>query len=93
MNATQQDATAIRGDGATGNVRETEYVVLARDPTDATRWSLWDNTIKAAHADAAIAQAIEQYGPMDADRFVAVPARSWKPRKVRTETTTRHVIE
>ena len=61
----------------------TSYVVLVNDATG--RWVEHETAIPAANADAAIRKiAAENPGV-----YVAVPARSWKPRTVTVETKPR----
>jgi hypothetical protein len=74
----------------------TSYVVLRKDITPANQpaaalvpWAAVD-TVAATSADAAIRQVVEKSG--ENGQFVAVPARSWKPRKVTVETKKRTVL-
>jgi hypothetical protein len=61
---------------------DTTYIVLRRSQPTENDWKL-DSTVEATSADAAIRKA----NPKDG-LYVAVPARSWRPVTVRTETTT-----
>jgi hypothetical protein len=61
----------------------TTYLVLTKD--DSGMW-MEEDTVEAVSADTAI-RAIA--GLNNGGTFVAVPARSWKPRKVTVESTPR----
>jgi hypothetical protein len=65
---------------------DTTYIVLRRDEDGGgiavDRWQT-DATVEASSAEAAIRKAMPKDG-----LYVAVPARSWRPVTVRTETTT-----
>jgi hypothetical protein len=67
-------------------VADTTYIVLRRDDDGGgiavDRWQT-DSRVEAVSAEAAIRKAEPKAGT-----YVAVPARSWKPVTVRTETTT-----
>ena len=67
---------------------KTAYVVLKLDET-AERGPRWIEgpTVDAASADAAIRASIDGGGSATGT-FVAVPARSWNPASVTTETKT-----
>jgi hypothetical protein len=64
---------------------DTTYIVLRAIDGPEGDWLEYAKR-DASSADAAIRKALETH-PADG-RFVAVPARSWKPVTVRTETTT-----
>lgn len=46
-------------------------------------------TVEAAFADAAIKAAAQKNGKPEPGEYVAIPARSWKPRQVSVETETK----
>ncbi len=84
--ATATPKSAAKKDAEAG----AEYVVLIR--TDARNSTLgtastWQEvkTVAARSADAAVKEAAEEVP----GRYVAVPARSWSPRTVTVEQTTR----
>jgi hypothetical protein len=62
-------------------VADTTYIVLQRE-ADLDAWHDIGTT-EASSADAAIRRVVDSAGT-----YVAVPARSWKPVTVRTETQT-----
>lgn len=68
----------------------TRYLVLRNGPADS--WKS-EATIEARTAEEAIRRAITPKPDTETGEphgtFVAVPARSWKPVKVKTETKTR----
>ena len=66
---------------------DTTYIVLQREMEGSgdsvkDRWKA-TGTVSASSAEAAIRQSVSDEGT-----YVAVPARSWKPVAVRTETQT-----
>jgi hypothetical protein len=67
-------------------VADTTYIVLRSHQENATLppvWVIANDDVPAASGEAAIRKAV-----VDAGTYVAVPARSWKPVQVRTETQT-----
>lgn len=80
---------------ATPSENGTEYVVLRLNPpatpTDETTWTVWDEEVQARSAETALRKAIGKDG--DGGTFVAVPARSWRPVKVKAETVTTLKLE
>lgn len=67
----------------------TRYVVLKQLAADGEATvGAWDavDTVSAASATEAIRVTAETFG---AGEYVAVPARSWKPRKAEIQTTPR----
>jgi hypothetical protein len=72
-------------------VADTTYIVLRDiDATGSPAWS-WVADSKASTAERAIREVVQLVadgGGGTEGRYVAVPARSWKPVQVRTETTT-----
>jgi hypothetical protein len=65
---------------------DTTYTVLHLD-TDSGAWRNYDD-VKAGSAEAAIRAAVTEAPPLVSTQYVAVPARSWKPVTVTTETRT-----
>jgi hypothetical protein len=64
-----------------------DYLVLQSiDPNATGDWREYARR-EANSGEQAIRQVLAQH-PVDKGAFVAVPARSWKPVTVRTETTT-----
>ena len=70
----------------------TSYVVLSQGGRDgdAELWRELD-TVSARSASEAV-HKVYMAKPHDCAAIVAVPARSWKPTPIRTETTTRVVL-
>ena len=69
---------------------ETEYVVLKQDES-----GFWSTVNRGSFksADAALRGVVEKLAAQDQDgTFVAVPARSWRPVTVSTQTTTTVVL-
>jgi hypothetical protein len=69
-------------------VPNTTYIVLrhtnaAENTPGPPHWEVENAAVEASSADAAIRKTITLNG-----RYVAVPARSWKPVTVTTETKT-----
>jgi hypothetical protein len=64
---------------------DTTYIVLHLDGDGA--WRSYDD-VKASSPAAAIRIAVNEAPPLVATTYVAVPARSWKPVTVTTETRT-----
>src|SRR3990172_9362937 len=81
---TTSEALAKTGPLAVSKLLQQEYVVLELQEAT-TPAGLWKyvRTIEAASAAAAIRAVAE-----GAATYVAVPARSWKPLRVRSETQT-----
>lgn len=72
-------------DAAGKNESLTEYTVLHYVENG---WQVLDPAVHARNADKAIRHVAKPEG-----RYVAVPSKSWQPRTVRTETTTKTVLE
>lgn len=66
---------------------KTSYVVLFGD-TNHDRWNIY-GTFEAANDKQAIGLAIADGLKTDEPYCVAVPARSWTPRKIAVDTTPR----
>lgn len=70
----------------------TTYIVLRRDDDGGgiavDRWEALETRETASSAEAAIRQALKDTPATAHGRYVAVPARSWKPVTVTTETHT-----
>lgn len=65
----------------------TDYLVF--EISDGTAGQIGPDRVPATSPDHAIRQVIATRAELRSDTFVAVPARSWKPRKVSTETVKR----
>lgn len=65
---------------------DTTYIVLHLDGDGA--WRTYDENVKAGSSEAAVRTAIKDAPPLVKTQYVAIPARSWKPVTVRTETRT-----
>lgn len=78
----------------TDTTAERTYIVLRATDDNAAWTPVRENPVIAASPDEAITIVAEKRTANDkAGTYVAVASRSWHQRKVRTETTTRLVVE
>lgn len=89
INEGEDDVTATAGTAAASETAAgTEYVVLRREAEGS--WQLV-KTVTARTPENAVKAAHKNGG--DADVYVAVPSRSWKPVKVRSKVETTLLVE
>lgn len=86
--ATTQERLAA---GAKKAAMATEYVVLRElDDARGDCWIVHNDSCRAASAEAAVRISIAD---TDTGRYVAIPARSWKPVQVKVATVTKVTLE